>query len=508
MKKDSTIDANPLLLAIFIIAICGIIYELIIGSISSLLLGDSIKQFSLTIGLFMSAMGLGSYLSKHFEKNLFTVFASIELGIGVIGGLSGIILFSAYAFTKYYTMIMYVVILGLGILVGLEIPIITRIIENKENNLRITIANVLSFDYIGALIGSLAFPLLLLKNLGNVRTAYLVGLINIAVGIVIIFKYSAFLKKPLFMKILSISLALFILVGFITGKDTTDYIEQQFFRDAIIYKKQTLYQKLVLTANGKDVRLFIDGNIQFSSLDEYRYHEALVHPAMGIGKEKRSALILGGGDGLAARELLKYPTIEKITLVDLDAEVVKLSRTHHIIKDLNENALDDPKVNVINTDAFKFLEQSKENFDVVLVDMPDPNNETLNKLYTNVFYRLIRKRLSPIGVVAIQSTSPYFSSKAYWCIRKTVESEGLSTSGYHLNVPSFGDWGFTIASRIPFTPQSIELRTTDTRYLTKETLRAMFSFPADEIIDMDKIEINSINHPVLLQYYTEGWLGY
>lgn len=507
MEKDRTIDANPLLLAIFIIAICGIIYELIIGSISSLLLGDSIKQFSITIGLFMSAMGFGSYISKHFKSNLFTVFTVIELGIGMIGGLSGIILFSAYAFTNFYVFIMYVVIIGIGILVGLEIPIITRIIESKKNNLRITLANVLSFDYIGALIGSIAFPLLLLKHLGNVRTAYLVGLINICVAMMVIFKYQSYLKKPKVMKAVSIICAAVITFGFITGKFSADYIEQQFFRDTIIYKKQTPYQKLVLTADGNDIRLYINGNIQFSSLDEYRYHEALVHPAMGLGRPKKKVLILGGGDGLAAREVLKYQSVERIILVDLDAEVVELSRKNSIIKRLNKGALDDPRVTVVIMDAFKFLEQAHEQYDAVFVDMPDPNDEALNKLYTNVFYRLIKKHLSPGGVVAIQSTSPYFSPKAYWCIRKTVGSEGLHTSGYHVNVPSFGDWGFTIASNKPLRPEEIRLEV-PTRFLTKEVIKSMFYFAKDESIDLKSIQVNTVNHPVILQYYQEGWLGY
>lgn len=507
MEQEKKINANPLLLAIFIIAICGIIYELIIGSISSLLLGDSIKQFSITIGLYMSAMGYGSYLSKHFKKNLFTVFAGIELGIGMIGGLSGILLFSAYAFTKFYTLSMYLIIISIGILVGLEIPIITRIIENERNNLRITLANVLSFDYIGALIGSLAFPLLLLKNLGNVRTAYLVGLINIAVAIMVIFKYGNYLKKAHIMKILSILCAIIILFGFITGKFSANYIEQQFFRDTIIFEKQTQYQNLVLTANGNDIRLFINGNIQFSSLDEYRYHEALVHPAMGIAVRKKNILILGGGDGMAAREILKYPEVDSITLVDIDKEVVDLSRNNSILKRLNSGSLDDKRVHVVNNDAFKYLENNIALFDVVFVDMPDPNDETLNKLYTNVFYRLIRNHLSQYGVAAIQSTSPYFSPKAYWCIRKTVESEGLFTSGYHINVPSFGDWGFTVASRRPFNPEDIHLAA-DTRYLTEAMIPSLFYFAKDEQIDLNTIEVNTINHPVLLQYYQEGWLGY
>ncbi len=507
MNKEKAIDANPLLLAIFIIAICGIIYELIIGSISSLLLGDSIKQFSITIGLFMSAMGFGSYFSKYFKKNLFTFFAGIELCIGMIGGLSGIILFSAYAFTDLYVFVMYSVIILIGILVGLEIPIVTRIIESQKNNLRLTLANVLSFDYIGALIGSIAFPLLLLKHLGNVRTAFLVGFINICVAVMVIFKYQSYLRKPGIMKMVSILCALVTALGFFTGKFSADYLEQQFYRDTIIYKNQTQYQNLVITANANDIRFFINGNIQFSSVDEYRYHEALVHLPMGIYRPKKQVLILGGGDGLAAREVLKHPEVENITLVDLDAEIVELGRTNSIISRLNEGALDNPKVKVVIMDAFKFLEKSQKKFDAVFVDMPDPNDESLNKLYTNVFYRLIKNRLSEDGVVSIQSTSPYFSPKAYWSIRKTVESEGMYTSGYHVNVPSFGDWGFTIASKQSFEPEDIKLEV-PTRFLTEEMIKSLFYFAKDERVDMEKVEVNTLNHPVLLDYYEEGWLGY
>lgn len=501
------INASPLLFAIFIIAICGIIYELIIGAISSYLLGDSVKQYSITIGLFMSAMGIGSYITKSFKRNLFDVFVSIELIIGLVGGLSAIMLFAAYGFTDFYHFVMYFTIIIIGILVGLEIPIITRIIEEKENNLRLTIANVLSFDYIGALIGSLAFPLILLPNLGEIKTSFFIGFINIAVANLIIYKYQSFIKRLKLMKFLALIFALIIILGFVFGDYAAKTIEDSFYRDRIIYREQTKYQKLVVTKHRDDLRLFLDGNIQFSSLDEYRYHEALVHPAMSLSSKKENILVLGGGDGLAIREILKYDDVKNIVLVDLDPAVISFCSTNPLIKDLNNDSLKNKKVKIINQDAYKYLENTKKKFDVIITDLPDPNNESLNKLYSNLFYRLMYHHLNQGGMVSIQSTSPYFANEAYWCIRKTVESEGFFTSGYHLNIPSFGDWGFTLASNKNFSKEDIRI-SVPTKYLDDHIVQGIFHFGKDEKKSKDKVEINSLTNPVLIQYYQKAWTTY
>lgn len=510
IKKDldtGKINATPLMFAVFIIAICGIIYELIIGAISSYLLGDSVKQYSITIGLYMSAMGIGSYVTRKFRRNLFDVFVTIELTIGVVGGISGILLFAAYGYTKVYLPVMYVTIIIIGILVGLEIPILTRIIEEKENNLRMTLANVLSFDYIGALIGSVAFPLILLPHLGYIKTAFLVGFINIVVANIIIYKFSDHIKRIDVLKILAALFALLIIVGFITADSTADKIEDSFYRDQIIYRKQTEHQRIVVTKHRDDLRLFLDGNVQFSSKDEYRYHESLIHPAMTLAKGHKDILILGGGDGLAAREILKYDDVETITLVDLDKEVVDFCKTNPLVKKLNNKSLDNDKVNVLNQDAYKFLENTDKRFDVIFVDLPDPNNEALNKLYTNLFYRLIYGRLNDGGMVAIQSTSPYYAEQAYWCIRKTVESEGFYTTGYHLYVPSFGDWGFTLASNREINEKDIDL-SVPTKYLNDNMVEALFAFADDEQKSKDKVEVNSLTNPVLFGYYQKAWDSY
>lgn len=503
-QDKKQLSATPLLLAVGIIAICGIIYELIIGAISSYLLGNSVKQYSITIGLFMSAMGVGSYLTRYIKKNLFDTFILVELTIGLAGGLSAILLFTAYGYTDMYHLVMYITIILIGILVGIEIPLLTRIIEANENNLRMTIANVLSVDYIGALFGSLAFPLILLPNLGEIRTSFFVGMLNILVAFLILIYYKDFIKQKNGLKALATIMLLVVVSGVIVGDQIGLKIEDRLYRDKIIYNEQTKYQKMVLTQHKDDIRLYLDGNIQFSSLDEHRYHEALVHPVMELSDQKNRILILGGGDGLAARELLKYDEVEEITIVDLDPGVTELARTNNLIVSLNENALNNEKVKVVNEDAFQFLESANTLYDVIIVDLPDPNNESLNKLYTNVFYRLIGNKLQSGGVFVVQSTSPYYAKEAYWSIRKTVASEGFYTDGYHVNIPSFGDWGFTLASNDPLGDKDFDLNV-PLKFLNEETAMSMFNFAEDEILDLDQVEINSLTHPVLIRYYEAAW---
>lgn len=505
--KNKNLSALPLMYSVGIIAICGIIYELSIGAIGSYLLGNSVKQYSITIGLFMSAMGVGSYLTRFVKKYLFDFFVFIELTIGFIGGASAIILFWAYGNTSSYHLYMYSVIILIGILVGLEIPILTRIQESREHNLRITISNVLSFDYIGALVGSLAFPLILLPHLGEIRTSFLVGLINIFVAIFIYtyYKELVFFKKRVFS--LSMIILVITILGFIFGDSLGNRIEDGLYRDKIIYKKQSKYQKLVLTKHRDDLRLYLDGNIQFSSLDEYRYHEALVHPAMSLAKKREEILILGGGDGMAAREILKYPEVKSITIVDLDEAVTDLCKNNNLIKKINKNSLIDKKVRIVNEDAFGFLENTNKGYDLIIVDLPDPNNEALSKLYSTVFYRLIYRALNRGGITTIQSTSPYFANKAYWCIRKTVAHEFKNSSGYHANVPSFGQWGFTIASKGFIDFKNIKLRK-DLKFLTDDLMKSMFIFPKDVVLSYDKIKINRLTSPRLIDYYAQAWNQY
>lgn len=488
-----------LMLTTLIISGCSICYELIISAVSSYLVGDSVLQFSVTIGLYMSAMGLGSYISKFLKKDLFNKFVIVEIGVGIIGGISSLILFLSNLYIVAYPLVMYIEIIIIGTFVGVEIPLLTRIIENDADNLRVTLSSIFSFDYIGGLIGSIAFPLILLPQLGYFATAFLTGAMNIFAAMLIVFKYSSRIKNVYIYKVIVVLLFIIMLFGAIFSENVSNYIEGGLYRDRVIFSKHTQYQHIVMTKHKDDLRLFIDGNVQFSSIDEYRYHEALVHIPMSKAKKRDRVLVLGGGDGLAVRELLKYEDT-KITLVDLDKEIVELSKTNKQIAKLNENSLNNERVDIIIGDGYSFLEKNKEKFDVIIVDFPDPNNETLNKLYTNIFYRLCHNSLTQDGIMAVQSTSPYYATKAFWCINKTIESEGFFVKPYHLQVPAFGDWGFNLASKKELDNKFII--NVDTKFLDETNVDALFLFGKDEIDK--KIEINKLSKPCLLQYYTEA----
>ena len=488
-----------LMLTTLLISGCSMVYELIISAVSSYLSGNSTLQYSVTIGLYMSALGLGSFLSKFIKKDLWSWFARVEIGIGIIGGSCSLVLFLANLYLTAYQIVMYIEIIAIGTLAGLEIPLLTRIIEEDRKELRLTLSSIFSFDYIGGLIGSVAFPMLLLPSLGYFATCFLSGALNLTAATLIIWKYHKRLKKPVLYKVSVAVLLAAMIAGMIFSENVSDIIEGGLYRDKIILSQQTEYQKIVVTKHKDDLRLYLDGNCQFSAVDEYRYHEALVHIPMAYAKEQSRVLILGGGDGLAARELLKYPGTT-VTLIDLDKGMTDLCSTYNQITAINQGSLTNSRVKVINMDAYEYVKSDRDLFDVIIVDLPDPNNEALNKLYTNVFYRMCGNHLAPDGILAVQSTSPYYAKKAYWCIEKTIKSEGFNVTSYHLQVPAFGDWGFHMASFSPL-EQRHDLPE-DTRFLTQENLSSLFRFGKDE--KTSDVDVNRLTKPVLIQYYNDA----
>ena len=505
MEQKKEFDGRLLLVTTLLISICSIIYELMISSVSTYLNGDSIKQYSITIGLYMSAMGVGSYLSKKVKTHLFRNFIFVEICTGILGGLSSLALFLANIYTENYALIMYLFIIAIGILVGLEIPLLTRIIEENDSNIRVNLANIFTFDYIGGLLGSLAFPLLLFPKLGFVTTAFLVGCINIVASFLICQKYRGYIENGKVIRSIIVATFVILFSLLLFGGKVTKEIEQGLYRDDVIYSRQTMYQKIVMTKHKDDLRLFLDGNIQFSSKDEYRYHEALVHIPFSYAKNHERILILGGGDGLAAREVLKYQDVKEVILVDIDEEMTTLCSTEPLITELNESALTDERMTVLNEDGYSYVENNTEKFDVVIVDFPDPNNESLNKLYTDVFYNYIAANVNEGGVVVVQSTSPYYASNSFWCIHKTIATQFETVLPYHVQVPAFGDWGFNLAYQGERKPQPI---TVETKFLNAENVESAFVFAKDEKRDLDTLEENRMFEPALVTYYNqdvENW---
>lgn len=492
---------QALLVSVFVIATCGLIYELLAGTIASYLLGDSITQFSTIIGVYLFAMGVGSYLSRFVERRLILRFVQVEILVGLIGGFSSLVLFVAFAEINAFRFVLYFWVSLTGILVGMEIPLLMRILKDQLQ-FHDLVSKVLSLDYLGALVASLLFPLWLVPQVGLMRSAFVFGVLNLAVAV-----WACYLLRPHIGKgggflTAQAWVSLFVLLGGVVASDNLmKFAEERLYSDPVILAKSSSYQRIVLTRTGKELRLYLNGHLQFSTFDEYRYHEALVHPALAAVPNPRNVLVLGGGDGMAVREILRDPRVEKVTLVDLDPMMTELFRDRDDLAALNDFALRSDKVRIQNADAFVWLDQNKEVFDFIAIDFPDPSNYSLGKLYSTTFYRRLRAHLAPDGMIAIQSTSPLFARKAFWSIVETLKVSGFETTPFHTYVPSFGEWGFVVASLQPF--HLPEKYPEGLRFLGPEVAPSLFSFPTDMApVDVDA---NHLNDQVLVRYYEEEW---
>ena len=494
--------AVVLLGSILIVALCGIVYELIIGTVSSYLLGNSVYQFSLTIGFFMFAMGVGSYVSRFIEGNLVQAFVWVELVLAFVGGMCSISLFMLFPYAPWFYQVgMFSFISTIGFLVGLEIPILTRILSERSTT-RQSISDVLSLDYIGALVGSVAFPMLLLPSLGLITASFAIGLTNAAVALLNVLWLRAYLDN--FQRMLGYAIATIILLFVLTlmAGRITGFAQDHLYFDRIVWRDQSPYQSLVVTNTwkGDNMRLFIDGHLQFSEVDEYRYHEPLVHPVLSWGRAPESVLILGGGDGLAIREVLRHPTVQRIDLVDLDPEMTRLGTEFAPLVRLNDAAMQSDLLRVYNQDAFVYVKDTDQIYDRVIIDFPDPHNEALAKLYSVEFYAMVSAIMADDGVLVTQSSSPFFAPHSYWTVALTLDEMFADVISYNTPVPSFGIWGFHMAMKSPgglLRPLPEGLRS-----LTFDSFRAAQDFTRD-LQPKRPLEVNSIFNPTIYEQYNK-----
>ena len=499
-----------LYLNVLVIATCGLIYELLAGTLASYLLGDSVTQFSLVIGVYLSALGVGSWLSRYVDKSVARTFIEVEIALALIGGLSAPLLFVAFAQITWFRIALFGGVFAIGTLVGLELPLLMRILK-EHLDFRELVARVLTFDYIGALLASILFPVLLVPRLGLVRTSLLFGILNASVGI-----WGTYLLRPLLSQrglgalrgrgFLVIGI---LLVAFIKADTLTTWTEEVILGNPIVYSQQSAFQRIVVTQDRGEFQLHLNGHLQFNSRDEYRYHEALVHPAFASCDSIDRVLVLGGGDALAVREILRYSDVQSVTLVDLDPAMTELASTFPPLAELNEHALRDPRVTVINRDAFVWIDEQDEQFDVAIIDFPDPGSYSVGKLYTTRFFQMLRQRLTDRAVVSVQCTSPLVAPKSYWCILKTMTQSGFDVRPYRASVPTFGVWGFALAGVQPFatepTGEFLPMRSLpgSLRFLDQANLVAMFDMPND--LQPVDAELNRLNNQVLVRYYEQEW---
>lgn len=490
---------------VLVIATTGLAYELTLGALASYYLGDTVTVFSLVVGAYLSALGLGAYLSRFVGERLGVVFVDVQLSVALLGGLSVLAAMASYAFTAFFPVFLLGLVLTLGTLVGVELPLLLRLLEERLS-FRELVAKALGVDYVGALLGSIGFSLLLLPGVGLVRTSLLLGMLDSvsAFASCIVLEGNDPRATSALRRRRVVALGVFALLGvlFGFGPRLSDLADAASFRGRVLHAESSRFQRIVLTQVGDHTELYLNGHLQFSSLDEARYHELLVHPAMAAAAARARVLIGGGGDGLALREVLRYPDVQRVTLVDLDQRMTELARRHPKLMQLNEHALDNPRVRVENRDAFRQLQESRDTFDVVILDFPDPSSYAVGKLFSLELYRALGERLAPGGVAVVQATSPLFARGSYWTVVHTLEAAGLRVLPYHAFVPSFGEWGFVLAARHTLARPTL-VAPAGLRYLTPALLAESFTFPRD----MARLDtpINRLDNQALVSRYVKEW---
>jgi spermidine synthase len=499
-------------------AACGLIYELGLLNLAGILVGSSVQTSSLVLGVFVCAMGVGSLVSKPLAARPLAAFVGIEAALALVGGVSGPALYAAFAWFELYEVAALSCAVVIGALIGAEIPLLMALIGRlRDQRASDDAADLMAADYVGALVAGVGFPFVLVPSFGLVRTSLVAGLLNLALAGGAVAAAGTTRRRAGLVAAVLLGVGALLATGLWRAGDWVVSVRQRLYDEPIVATEQTRYQEIVVTrsTDGRDLRLYLDGDLQFSSVDEYRYHEALVHPAMAGGVGRR-VLVLGGGDGLAAREVLRHGTVDEVVQVDLDPAVTRLARTMPELTRLNDGSLDDPRLTLVHDDAFTWTAARAragagtgvEPFDVVIVDLPDPDRLDLVRLYSEEMYRAVAALLAPDGQMVVQAGSPYFARHAFWSIEATVRAAGFDTVPYHVDVPSFGDWGFVLAS--PGTAR-LPVRTgtgvgVPTRFLTPDVLAAARAFGADA--DRVPVEVNTVDNPVLLDYTNRGWSAY
>jgi len=498
-RKHRTSKDSALLAAALLVAVGGLIYELILGTAATYIFGDSITSFSLATGISLFGMGIGSWISYRFTSNPGNNFAKNEIVLAVIGGNSVLLLFAAFSFTPLAWLVFVLLSLAIGICIGIEIPLLIAMYKKYagKSGARV-VGKVLSLDYFGALIGSLLFPFVLLPYLGLSRTAYAVAILNLLVALYILKN----IKTS--QRLISLAVLSLIVLGgsFVYASRVEQVIDSRSYNDPVVYYDLSPYQKIVVTQYKKDTRLYLNNQLQFSSLDEHRYHETLAHSALSAIDQPKNVLILGGGDGLLAREVLRYPSVENIDIVDIDPAVTRLASTVPLITALNDNSIQNPKVHVYNQDAFQYVRNTDTTYDAVLSDLVDPSNERIAKLYSVEFYRKIPNILSPSGVFATQASSTFFTPDAFSTINTTLQTAlpQYTTKPIGINVPSFGEWGFILASKNAIDFSTAQLPSGLAYLTTEELLHAENSAQIQAVVSRPAKPSTLLSPKVIYQY--------
>ncbi|BDD08429.1 polyamine aminopropyltransferase 2 [Fulvitalea axinellae] len=503
--------SNILKLCLLATGLAGVVAEYTLSTLATYFLGDSVFQFTMIVSIMLFSMGLGSRVSRFVKGDLLWAFVYIELGLSLTCSFVSILTYMSAAYSGYAGWVIYSLSVLVGGLVGMEIPIVIRLNDRFEE-LKVNVSAVMEKDYYGSLLGGVFFAFVGLPHLGLTYTPFILGSVNLLVAMTLLWSLWEKIEKEGRLRLGSASLgvATLIIFGAFNAKTITNHGEERRYKDHVVFSEQTPYQRIVMTESKDGFWLFINGNQQLSSLDEERYHEPLVHPALTLVGNPSEVLVFGGGDGCAVREILKYPSVKEVTVVDLDPAMTDLAKEHPLLSNLNGGALEDPRVKVKNVDGFTFLEKDKGYYDAVIIDLPDPKTVELGRLYSYEFYRMCANRMRPHGVVITQAGSPYYATEAFDCINKTMTEAGFSTAKLHNQVLTLGEWGWVLGTKkgsekeLLLRLRKLDFSNVKTQWINGEAMTLMTSFGKDIFRQEKEVGVNRIHDPILYRYYANG----
>lgn len=498
--------------ALFATGFSGIVSEYVLATLASYFLGDSIVQWALVISLMLFFMGIGARITRQIEKNVFAWLVGTEFLLSIIVSMSALLTYAFAAYSDFTGLLIYSISALTGCLIGMELPLAIRLNDQFEV-LQVNVSNILEKDYYGSLVGGVFFVFVGLPFFGLAYTPIALGLVNLLVGIALLNVFPAFGKwGKMGWNVLAFALVVFISASFAFADNVIQYGEQKNYSDKIVYQDQTPYQKIVITQWKNDFWLYLNQNLQFSTLDEPLYHEVLVHPVMQLHPHPTHVAVLGGGDGCAVRELLKYESIQDVRLVDLDPAMIELAMRHDVLVRQNDSSFYSSKVHVTNDDAYHFMDTSRALYDVIILDLPDPRTVELSRMYSYEFYSICKRQLRPGGVLITQAGSPYFAPTSYKCIQNTLDKAGFSTLPIHNNILTMGEWGWVIATADSTTKEVMLDRMEngsweelELQFMNEEAVNLITSFGQNYFEQkVDSIKANHVHDPVLYHYYLNG----
>jgi len=554
-----------LALVMFLLGACGLAYEYTLSKIAADLLGNSVQQWATMIATMLFAMGVGAeWQSKIRTENIAENLIGSQVLLAMVGGFAPMLMVYSFAMMgEYYVLMQYGLALVVGTMIGFEIPLIMRINEAKDPEMKMNLARILKMDYIGALVGALVWTFVFVRYLSLSHVSFVLGLVSLVSASLIFFLYHQQIRHPKRRVGEMLVVSVMLVAGMVWSRPLMLHAEQYLYRDTIVFTTTTPYQHIVLTENSKKkISCYINGHLQFKEEDEFIYHENLVHPAMMLHPGAKRVLVLGGGDGLAVREVLKYPSVKQITLVDIDPQMTELARHQPEFLRMNHGSLNDPRVRqkfaenvggdgevyplltpnqrqrkfrkdkqlvaqvtVVHLDASSYLRHAEGIYDVVILDFPDPSSPDLAKLYSKPFYMSLRHHLTPESVIVQQSGSPFHAKEAYLCIGRTLKSAGFEVLPYHDNVPSFGEWGWWLGRMLSVeTKPSVEVSPmhfyndlqnqiltmnednmiVEMKYLTLMLMKGSLDFGRG-MLDSEYHDTTTLTENRVYHYYLQGW---